>query len=139
MRQLTVALLSLLLGAQAFAFNDRVTVARVEQLKQTLEAEAPQNRLAHLESFKDFLYNRLNSIELPEDILNTPDNDPRIEEYRSLTEFSGYVNLISAKQLSKASCGNINRDIINTANTQGSESQASEALAALKILNSLCK
>lgn len=143
MRQLTAAILSslvsLFIGAQAFAFSDRVTVVRVEQLKQTLEAEAPQNRLAHLEGFKDFLFNRLNTIEMPEDILNTPDSDPRMEEFRSLTEFSGYVNLISAKQLSKASCGGIHRDIINTAQTQGTESQASEALAALKILSSLCK
>ena len=137
MRQLTVAFLSLLLSTQAFAFRDQLTVQRISQLKQTLEAEAPQNRLAHLEAFKDFMYKRLNTVELPEDILNTPDDDPRIEEYRSLTEFSGYVNLISGKTISAASCRSSRQDIVNTANTQGAE--ASEAVEALKILNSLCK
>ena len=137
MRQLTIAFLSLFLSVQAFAFRDATTVSRVEQLKQRLEAEAPQNRLVHLEKFKDFMYKRLNTIEMPEDILNTPDEDPRLEEFRSLTEFSGYVNLIAPKSVSATGCRSAHQDIVNTANTQGSE--ASEAVEALKILNSLCK
>jgi hypothetical protein len=137
MRQLTVAFLSVIFSVQAFAFHDVTTLSRIEQLKQRLETEAPQNRLAQLEAFKDFMYRRLNTMPMPEDILNTPDDDPRIEEFRSLTEFSGYVNLIAPKAVTGASCRAARNDIVNSANTQGAE--ATEAVEALKILNSLCK
>ena len=137
MRQLTVAFLSVIFSVQALAFTDLTTVNRINQLKQRLEAEAPQNRLVHLESFKDFLYKRLNTIEMPEDILNTPDTDPRMEEFRSLNEFNGYLNLISPKSVTVGSCRSIHQDIVNTVNTQGAE--ASEAVEAIKILSSLCK
>lgn len=154
MRQLTVAFLSFIFSIQAFAFNDTTTVDRINLLKQRLETDALEHRLEHLGIFKDFLYQRLNSDDLmPEDALSLSDNDPRIEEYRSLTEFSGYLNLIgparvvrrnspkfdSAKSLEalKTTCRSARQDIVNAVNTQGAE--ASEAVEALKIVNSLCK
>ena len=142
MRQLTfsravlAAVLGCLVTLQAGAFQDRLTVTAVSQLKQGLESEPRQNRLMRLEAFKDFMFKRLNTI-LPEDVLNIPDEDPRIEEYRSLTEFSGYVNMISPKELSSLTCRGTHRDLINAASTQGSE--GTEAVEALKILTSLCK
>ena len=138
MRQLMIAFLSLIFSFQAFAFNDPVTVGRIKQLKERLESEAPQNRLAHLESFKGFMFKRLNSPDLmPEDALSIPDGDPRLEEYASLTEFSGYVNLISLKEVTYASCHSVHQDMANMVKTQGAET--SEAVEAVKILGSLCK
>ncbi|MNT12919.1 hypothetical protein D3C72_1478670 [compost metagenome] len=88
---------------------------------------------------------------MPEDALSLSDNDPRIEEYSSLTEFSGYLNLIGPSKLVrhnspkfdpakaiealKTTCRSARGEIVS--NTQGAE--VPEAIEALKILNSLCK
>jgi hypothetical protein len=138
MRQLTVIFLSLIFSFQAFAFHDPVTIGRIKQLKERLESEAPQNRLAHFESFKRFMFKRLNSPDLmPEDSLSIPDGDPRLDEYASLTEFSGYVNLISPKEVTNASCHSVHQDLANTVKSQGEETP--EAVEAVKIIGSLCK
>jgi hypothetical protein len=124
-------------------------VRQINVLKKTLEEQAPQYRLATLEEFKNILYDRLNSIPMPEDISKVPDNDPRIEEFRSLNEFSGYLNLMTPKTLSAASCRSARKDLVNSVDTQGAElseetvasddSVPSEAIQAMKILKSLCK
>lgn len=142
MRQLMVALLSLLISYQAVAFKDPAVVNGIIKLKQNLETQPRENRLVYLEKFKNALYKRLNTIPLPENILQTPANDPRMEEFRSLNEFSGYVNLISPKSLDRASCQSAQQSIVSAAKTQdetAGETDTMEADEAAKILEALCK
>lgn len=136
MRKLMMILTFLLSSNSALAFQDHLTFRAMDELTQTLQAERDGNmRLRHLESFKDFLYNRLNTIELP-DIETTPDNDPRLEEYRSLTEFDSYVSLIRMRQISAKSCNSTKVHIEGTTSRDGGV--VPEAVEALKVLSALC-
>ncbi|MNL09286.1 hypothetical protein D3C87_1300410 [compost metagenome] len=86
-------------------------------------------RAQKVEEFKNELFEQLNTMPIP----NTPEED---EEYASITEFSGYVNMIDTTNLNKSKCDSTMRDIrLST----GSEDVGVEAKIAIHIANALCK
>ncbi|WP_374033855.1 hypothetical protein ACES2I_14555 [Bdellovibrio bacteriovorus] len=136
MRKLVMILAFVLAGNSAMAFQDLQTYRATDELINAMQLEGDTSvRLRQLESYKDFLYTRLNTIELP-DIETTPDNDPRLEEYRSLTEFDNYVALIRMRQVSAKSCNATKVHIENSTSRDGGV--VPEAVEALKILSALC-
>lgn len=136
MRKLVMILAFVLAGNSAMAFQDLQTYRATDELINAMQLEGDTTvRLRHLESYKDFLYSRLNTIELP-DIETTPDTDPRLEEYRSLTEFDNYVALIRMRQVSAKSCNSTKVHIENSTSRDGGV--VPEAVEALKILSALC-
>ncbi|AHZ83467.1 hypothetical protein predicted by Glimmer/Critica [Bdellovibrio bacteriovorus HD100] len=125
-----------LAGNSAMAFQDLQTYRATDELINAMQLEGDTSvRLRQLESYKDFLYSRLNTIELP-DIDTTPETDPRLEEYRSLTEFDNYVALIRMRQVSAKSCNATKVHIENSTSRDGGV--VPEAVEALKILSALC-
>ncbi|MGE9743373.1 hypothetical protein [Bdellovibrio bacteriovorus] len=136
MRKLVMILAFVLAGNSAMAFQDLQTYRATDELINAMQLEGDTSvRLRQLESYKDFLYSRLNTIELP-DIDTTPDTDPRLEEYRSLTEFDNYVALIRMRQVSAKSCNATKVHIENSTSRDGGV--VPEAVEALKILSALC-
>lgn len=136
MRQFLIYLSIILSAVSASAFQDPITLRASEELIEQMAQEmSPGRRLRQLEEFKDFLYNRLNTIELP-DIATTPDEDPRLEEYRSLTEYDGYVNLIRMRDITAKNCMSTKVRIEKSTSRDGV--LVPEASAALKILLALC-
>lgn len=137
MRQLILSFFLILAAAPALAFEDTLTYQATAEVitRMQQEAEMPA-RLALLNSYKDFLYNRLNTIEIP-DLETTPDTDPRLEEYRSLTEFDGYINLISMRQVTAQTCASAKTRIERSTSREGGV--VPEAVEALRVLSVLCK
>ncbi|BEV69437.1 hypothetical protein AB1A81_14135 [Bdellovibrio bacteriovorus] len=136
MRKLVMILAFVLAGNSAMAFQDLQTYRATDELINAMQLEGDTSvRLRQLESYKDFLYSRLNTIELP-DIDTTPETDPRLEEYRSLTEFDNYVALIRMRQVSAKSCNATKVHIENSTSRDGGV--VPEAVEALKILSALC-
>lgn len=137
MRKLILTLSLVLAASQSLAFEDALTYQATTEVitRMQQEAEMPA-RLALLNSYKDFLYNRLNTIELP-DLDSTPDTDPRLEEYRSLTEFDGYVNLITMRQVTAQTCATTKTRIERSTSREGGV--VPEAVEALRVLSALCK
>lgn len=135
MRQLVITLALVLSGFNASAFQDPETVQAAENLVSNMQQDSREDRLSRLESFKEFLYTRLNTIEIP-DLNTTSDFDPRIEEYRSLTEFDNYVNLITMRQVTSKACVSTKMHIENSTSPEGGV--VPEAVEALKILSALC-
>ncbi|WII72941.1 hypothetical protein QJS83_03530 [Bdellovibrio sp. 22V] len=138
MRQLILALTLVLAAGSAHAFEDAMTIQVTGQLTLRLQQEAdPQVRLQLLEKYKEFLFERLNTVELPEDLTSLPDNSPIIEEFRSLTEYDNYINLIRIKTLNERNCQLAKMRIENSTSREGGV--VPEAVEALKVLNALCK
>ncbi|GEM_PF-7130630 len=136
MRKLIMFIASVLLVNSANAFQDLQTKSMAATVQsKILRTSNTQDRLLLLSQYKDFLFQRLNSIELPafEDLRY---GDPLLEEYRSLTEYEGYISLIDLKDISSKECY---RNKIRLQNSAGKTTVLpSEARDALKILESLC-
>ena len=130
MRQLVLSLLIFSVFSQAYAFKDIVVLEKTRQLLKTIPDVSVGVRLQKVEEFKNELYEQLNTMPIP----NTPEED---EEYASITEFSGYVNMIDTTSISKAKCDNTNREILMSSNSQGEV--LPEAKLALHIVSALCK
>ncbi|MFS4458137.1 hypothetical protein [Bdellovibrio sp. HCB2-146] len=129
MRQLIVALATFSVFFQASAFKDVVVHEKTRALVELLPQMSPGQRTQKVEEFKNDLFELLNTMPIP----NTPEED---EEYASITEFSGYVNMIETTGLNKAKCDSMMRDIrLST----GSEEVATEAKMAIHISAALCK
>ena len=134
MRKLMMVLACVLVTSNAFAFSDAATVNAVKDLIGRTRSQNLQEKSASLEQMKKFMFNRLNTIEMPEDA-----TDAQIEEYRSLTEFDTYLNMINVSKLNSTSCaanaahikastGATEEDI--AAGRIGSEAQVAEAIIA---------
>lgn len=147
MRKLVMILACVMFASNAFAFKDPATVAATRELISRVQRQSTlQEKAATLESFKQFLFNRLNTIEMPENMDDVDamakSNDPRIEEFRSLTEFDTYVGMISIRKINGASCAAARNHI--AASTGADQSQldrgeiGSEALMAQEIINAIC-
>lgn len=136
MRQLIMFIASVLFVNSASAFQDLQTKSMAATVEsRMLRTTNTQERLLLLSQYKDFLFQRLNSIELPafEDLRY---GDPLLEEYRSLTEYEGYISLIDLKDVTAKECY---RNKVRMQNSAGKTTILPvEARDALKILEALC-
>jgi hypothetical protein len=127
---------SVLFVTSASAFQDLQTKSMAASVQsKILRTANTQDRLLLLSQYKDFLFQRLNSIELPafEDLRY---GDPLLEEYRSLTEYEGYISLIDMKDVNSKECY---RNKVRLQNSAGKTTVLpSEAREALKMLDALC-
>lgn len=136
MRKLIMIVTMILMSSSAWAFQDFETYQATDKLIERMQVETNlQRRLRIMDAYKNFLYQRLNTIEIP-DLTETPDNDPRLEEYRSLTEFDNYVNLIRMRQVDAKTCTSTKMHIERSTSRDGGV--VPEAVEALKILTALC-
>lgn len=137
-KKLTVAVV-IIFATQANAFSDKQTLEQINNLR--IKSAATQNmreRQILLENLKLFMFQKLSTMELP-DLMTVSMQDPRIEEYRSLTEFDNYISMINVKNLNKENCANeANRIEAAQSNTE-EVTRGVEAKLALLILGSLCK
>lgn len=142
MRKLIFIFMCFTISTNALAFKDEATLAATRELISRLQQQTTvQEKAANLERFKKFLFNRLNTIDVP-DITQNSLKDPRIEEYRSLTEFDTYVNMISIKKINASSCAAATAHIRAATGADmsaiNSDQQGAEALMAQQIIEALC-
>ncbi|MGZ3745042.1 MAG: hypothetical protein ACXWRA_14795 [Pseudobdellovibrionaceae bacterium] len=140
MRQFLITILALFLAIEnAHAFQYFGTKQKTSNLIESFKGKSQQQRLELLKSFKDSLHEYIENFELP-DINSTPDDDPRLAEYASLTEFEGYLDLALDK-LEKTGCKNVSMTSgrIKSSASQSGEEEVDEATLARKILAELCK
>lgn len=137
MRQLIKTLLTVALLSPSFgwAFTDPATLMAVEVAHQEMrEARQFSTRMSSLAALRKLVNERLNTIDLPNP-LSLPDNDPRIENFRSLNEFEGYLDLMITRRVSIGDCSQIAQNI----RSSSSKAQvAAEAQTALDLLKSAC-
>lgn len=131
------ALFALMTCVNAFALNDAVTVREVSALKADLAAEANRDaRLERLELFKDFLFNRLQTMPLPQ-------NEAEKDAFAELNEFEADVFMINMRSVSKTSCERAWRKITSanavTDETVAASGLPSAARETLDILKALCR
>ena len=108
MRAALIAFL-LMISGSAFALGDSVTVRKIAEFKSVLRAEKDKaKRLEQLEVFKDFLFDRLQTVELP-------DSDQRRADFAELNEFESNIFLFRFKTVDTASC-RLNWRRVTTAN-----------------------
>lgn len=137
MRQLLMILIVSLAANSVFAFQDAPTHQVTAQLLERMEkTDNKVQRLRDLEKYKDWIYQRLNSIELPENFISLPDNSPILEEYRSLTEYDNYINLIRMKTVTEKDCAKTAKRIEGSTSREGG--LVPEASDALRVLTALC-
>ncbi|WP_253696375.1 hypothetical protein [Bdellovibrio bacteriovorus] len=135
MRKL-ILMVCLLASQSSLAFTDSLTLQTADNLIAHLQRQDNVvARLQYLETYKQFLFDRLNTIEIP-DLATTPDDHPALEEYRSLTEYDNYVNLIRMKDINASTCQRTRTRIENSTSRDGG--LVPEAVEAMKILNALC-
>ncbi|MGZ3770783.1 MAG: hypothetical protein ACXVCP_19655 [Bdellovibrio sp.] len=137
MRQLLTVLAVMLVFQNAYSFQDKLIIDRTKDLLIEFDGSPQAERLQYLEQYKDFLYKRLNTINIP-NLLNLPDNDPRLLEYGSLTEYDGYIDLINMQHITVESCHKAIKDI-QANGSIGQGKLAAEARIAIKIVTALCK
>lgn len=143
MRKLITILSIFIMGQSAFAFRDSATISATRELIKELESKtSAAEKSSQLEKFKDFLFKRLNALEIPDLDSSSPD-DPRIEEYRSLTEFDSYVGMIEVKNISAKNCAASLAHLKAATGADQSSNQTlglgEEAKLAEEIILSLCK
>lgn len=141
MRKLILVSLGLLLGAQAFAFTDTLTLDETKNLITTVQTQNSwQERSRALAKYKSFLNNRLNSFEIPEDALTV--DDELAMEFASLNEFESYVDNIELKNLNPKSCAALLAHIESASGAQQNQLEKSKlssaAVLAQDIIKSLC-
>lgn len=104
MRQLKLIILGLVFTAKAFAFHDPKIFSTVSDVLKKLPLQTTiQERANTLDQLKESLFQKLSSIQLP-NIDQMSESDPRLEEYRSLTEFDTYVEMIKSEDLTVKNC-----------------------------------
>lgn len=136
MRQLILFIVSTMFLTSAFAFQDvqtqKMAIHVQMKIRQTSDSD---ERMLLLAQYRDFLFQRLNSIPLPE-FEDLRYDDPALENYRSLTEYEGYISLINLKNINSREC---HRNKVRLQNSAGrTPVQPLEAEEALKILAALC-
>ena len=138
MRQLInkTLVLAVFIPNLAWSFSDPVTLMAVEvahqEISQATQFSAKMQSVLHL---RKLVNERLNTIDMPNP-LTLADNDPRIENFRSLNEFEGYLDLMVGQRVNVRDCTKLATNITSAAvNTQAS----SEAQIALGLLKAVCK
>lgn len=138
MRQLITKTLALaiFIPSLAWSFTDPVTVMAVEvahqEIQQATRFSTKMQAVFHL---RKLVNERLNTIDIPNP-LALQDNDPRLEDFRSLNEFEGYLDLMVGQRMNIKDCANIGANIRSAAvSTQAS----SESKVALDLLKAVCK
>lgn len=136
MRATLIALL-LLVSNAAFAFSDSVTNQKIVAFKSILRAEKDKSkRLEQLETFKDFLFDRMQAIELPK-------NEKERADFAELNEFESNVFMFRFKIVDTETC-RLNWRKVTTANAVKrdyndigeltSDPSTKEALEILKLI-----
>jgi hypothetical protein len=142
MRKLILIIICLFTSLQTLAFKDVLTTTATQNLIRKLNGPLNKNeKFKTFKAFKVFLSHHLESFDLP-DINLESSKDPEFEEYRSLTEFETYLDLIQP-QKNKINClSNIDRINIagSTASFEMNEKNAApEARLAHEVVRALCK
>lgn len=136
MRQLILFIFTTMFLTSAFAFQDVQTQKMAIHVQMKMRQTSDSNeRMLLLAQYRDFLFQRLNSIPLPE-FEDLRYDDPVLEDYRSLTEYEGYISLIDLKNINSREC---HRNKARLQNSVGrTPVQPPEAEEAIKILAALC-
>ena len=139
MRPLILAVLLMFGAPSAFATTDAVTNQALATLKARLAADkTPAGRLALVESFKDFLFDRLQTVPLDE-------SEAGKEAFARLNEIESYVFMMKFEKLSPAECAHAYSRISTSSATNldyESESQINPSkpgVEALQLLKAICQ
>jgi len=127
--------------SSAKAFNDKAILALIETTKITVnKLSSDQLRIAELKRFKDKLHGRLSEFDLPY-VESMDDDDPRLSEIASLTEFEVYMDQINfSRRISAKACyDSASRIHFHRGRSDSVKSIPNEALKALEILEMFCK
>lgn len=141
MRQLIKSLVAVVVMVPSFswALSDQMILNAYDRAQaQIVMSNSLEERVAKLEEFRHLVNLRLNSIDLPEDVLMAADNDPRIESFRSLNEFEGYLDLISMRKVHEQSCARAEVKVVASSAGKQEGYVSQEARMALDLLKTLC-
>ena len=137
MRQLIKKFLILVILAPqlAWSFTDEATMMGIEVAKQEInQSEHFAVRMKALLALNDLVQERLVTIDASDfDVL--PYNHPRIENYRSLTEFKGYLQSVVGQRSNVQDCPVLKSRIINA--SKGGV--YAEGKIALDLLEAACR
>lgn len=128
----------LLISMNAWALSDQAFRKNIETFLVNLKQERTlQQKEQAFEKFQDELFDRINSfdvavLEKDADIFDINE----LEDFRSLNELQGYLDLIVVKDLNSEGCKTTKDKIEASASKEGGV--VPEAVEALKILASLC-
>ncbi len=137
-----ILIISFLLGSSTgWAFSDSATNTQLDRTIQALKLESRVDKKArHLEAFRNFLYQRLNTIDLAL-IEANPD------DFASLNEFYGFIGQIDGKELSATACRKTRDNMLRLFRDNGLSQEAADQLPtsqfpaateSLRLLNALC-
>lgn len=139
MRPLILAALLVFTFSAAHATPDAVTNQAISSLREKIAADkTPAGRVALLESFKDFLFARLQSIPIDE-------TDAGKDAFARLNEFESYVFMMKMEKLSQGECAAAYSRISTSSATNlnyENESQINQSkpgIEALQLLKAVCQ
>ncbi|MNK11924.1 hypothetical protein D3C87_299750 [compost metagenome] len=141
MRQLIKPIMAFVLMAPSLSWSlsDPVTQLAAEKIQAEIQADKTQfGRMEKLSELKQFVNHRLNTIELPPDLLKVRDDDPILESFRSLNEFEGYLDLISMTRIHGQNCAKAEIKVLAATAGKDSNYVSPEAQVALDLLKSIC-
>jgi hypothetical protein len=138
MRQLITKVLAvaIFIPSLAWSFSDPVTMMAVEvahqEIQQATRFSTKMRSILHL---RKLVNERLNTMDIPNPLL-LANNDPRLEDFRSLNEFEGYLDLMVSQRVNADDCSRLAAQIrMSAVNTRAS----SEAQVALDLLKAICQ
>ena len=140
MRQLLILLSFVAATSSALAFQDVPVRQQMAKMAAQMPQQSEKDRLASLQSFKDFVYNEMNTYQGLPDIMTATDAQlaepataARIKDFASLSEFSVYVDNIDITAINANTCLRAQMQIVGAANVEAAD-LGSEAKDALQIL-----
>ena len=87
--------LTLMFSISGFSFQDATIHKAVSELKgQLLHSQTPEQRLQHFEKFRDFVFDRLQSMPAPKSAIEK-------KEFSELNDFENFILAIDMKKISK--------------------------------------
>lgn len=138
MRSLILAAL-MVVSLNAFATTDGVTNQAIVSLKSQIAADkTPAGRIALVEKFKDFLFDRLQNVPIDE-------TDAGKDAFARLNEFESYIFMMKFQTLSQGECAHAYSRISTSSATNlnyENESQANPSkpgVEALQLLKAICQ
>lgn len=95
----------------------------------------------HLQKLLARVQSSLDNIDHPEDLLTLPDNNPIVENFRSLNELEGYIEQLLKTTKSKKSCQKTKENLmVSPTNLEETDlRQLPELKVSVDLLEELCK
>lgn len=127
------------------AFASKLTSALVANTVEIVSAQRNHlNKVQEVQSLKKELSFLLNNYALPENFLELSDNDPLIENFRSLNELEGYVDMILFNNKHHRSCLDSKMDLLNASSANDNEiidstPQSDELKSSIILQDLICK